>query len=69
MKYFKLYIIAVVAFISIGSIQLLQISIASILENRTTVLLLGISVLVFFLKWRKSMRLKETFIPIQFIDA
>lgn len=45
-----------------------EIFISDLLTNETIGILLAGSIIWLCLKWRKSMRLKETFIGIQFIE-
>jgi len=55
--------------ISYGLIALLPVTVAAILNSKTAVLIAAASTIIIYLKWRKSLRLQKTFIPIQFIDA
>ncbi len=45
-----------------------NVIVSTLLTNETIGILLSGSVIWLYLKWRKSMRLNETFIGIQFID-
>jgi hypothetical protein len=55
--------------ISYGLIALLPVTVAAVLNSKTAVLIAASSTIIIYLKWRKSLRLQKTFIPIQFIDA
>jgi hypothetical protein len=55
--------------ISYGLIALLPVTVAAVLNSKTAVLIAAASTIIIYLKWRKSLRLQKTFIPIQFIDA
>ena len=68
MKSFVKYIVTALI-LTIAVYVLLQLLHSHIVENEAVELFLIIVVAIFYYKWRRSIRLKESFITIQFIDA
>ena len=68
MKYFVKYI-GIALTIAIAVYVLLHLVHANIVEKEAVGIFLIIITVIFYYKWRRSMRLKEPFVPIQFIDA